>query len=224
MIVNALAVTSVTSERDGRSLDLLLVTDIRPAEFLFGKMGGVFWITKEMVVLPLLVCVGLWWVRGIGLENLSYLICGLLVLNGFAATLGLHCGMIYSNSRTAIGVSLGTLFVLFLGVGTCILMMVSFSGSFEVQLAPFLAFILGGGVGLYVSLGVRNPSAAIGLASLIVPFATFYAAVSFLLDHFGLTFVVTAGAYGFSTAAMLVPALHEFDFAGARSPTGRGPV
>jgi hypothetical protein len=159
----------------------------------------------------------LWWVGGLRFENLLLLLGGLAVMNGFVATLGLHCGMAYANSRSAISVSLGTVFFLFLGVVTCILMMISFSGSFEVQLAPFFAFILGGGVGLYVSLGVRNPSSAMGVASMVVPLATFYAVVSCLLDHAGLTFLVTVGAYGFSIAAMLIPALHEFDFAMGRT-------
>ena len=155
VIVNALAVTSITSERDGLALDLLLATDISPKEFVFGKLLGVFWVTKVMVLAPMLLCVGLWLAGGIGRENLCYVMGGLMVLNVFVATLGIHCGMTYGNSRTAIGVSLGTVFFLFLGVVTCILMIISFSGSFQGQLAPFLAFILGGGVGLYVSLGAR---------------------------------------------------------------------
>ncbi len=42
VLVNALAVTSITNERDGQALDLLLVTDLSPNEFMFGKLGGVF--------------------------------------------------------------------------------------------------------------------------------------------------------------------------------------
>ena len=219
VIINALAVTSVTNERDGRSLDLLLVTDLSPREFLVGKMGGVFWNTREMVLLPLALCLYVWWNGRLATENLCYVVGGLLVMNLFVATLGIHCGMAYANSRTAIGVSLGTVFFLFLGVLTCILMMISFSGSFQIQLAPFLAFILGGGIGLFVSLGARNPSAAIGTASLLLPFATFYAIVSFLMDQTLGVFLVTALTYGFTTAAMLVPALSEFDFAMGRSST-----
>ncbi len=98
------------------------------------------------------------------------------------------------------------MFFLFLGITICILMMISFSGSFHVQLAPFLAFILGGGVGLYVSLGIRNPSPAILVASLLLPFATFYAITSYLLHLTLAVFLVTAGAYSFTTAAMMVPA------------------
>ena len=37
IIINALAVNSITNERDGQALDLLLVTDISPAEFVFGR-------------------------------------------------------------------------------------------------------------------------------------------------------------------------------------------
>jgi ABC-type Na+ efflux pump permease subunit len=217
VIVNALAVTSITNERDGRSLDLLLVTDVSPYEFIFGKLAGVFWATKPMVFGPIALCLYLWLVGGLVLENILYVIGGLIVMNVFVATLGLHCGMAYSNSRMAIGVSLGTVFFLFMGVVTCILMMVSFSGSFQVQLAPFLAFILGGGVGMYVSLGARNPSGAIGAASLVVPFLTFWAITSFLKQYSLTVFLVTTLAYGFATLAMLVPALSEFDFAMGRT-------
>ena len=217
VIVNALAVTAVTSERDGLALDLLLATDLSPKEFVFGKLGGVLWVTKEMIILPMLLSVYVWWCGAISLENMIYLVAGLAVMNIFVAMLGLHCGMIYSNSRTSISVSLGTVFFLFLGVVTCIFMMISFRGAFEVQLAPFLAFILGGGVGMYVSLGIRNPSPAIFVASLCVPFATFYAIVSFLLDNSLAVFIVMTAAYGFSTAAMLIPALFEFDVAMGRT-------
>ena len=86
----------------------------------------------------------------------------------------------------------------------------------EALFSPDL-FILGGGVGLYVSLGSRNPSPAIALASLLVPFATFYAITSFLLQYTLSVFLVTLLAYGFTTAALLVPALYEFDVAMGRT-------
>ena len=98
-------------------------------------------------------------------------------------------------------------------------MMISFSGSFSFQLPPFLAFILGGSVGLYLALGLRNPSRAIGLASFLVPFATFYAITSFLLQHNLSVFLVTISTYSFTTAAMMIPALYEFDFAMGRTTT-----
>ena len=124
------------------ALDLLLVTDLTPKEFLFGKLGGVAWVTKEMVLLPVALCLYLLWSRDLSLQNFFYCVGGLLVLDVFVGMLGIHCGMTYANSRVAIGVSLGTVFFLFLGIATCIVMMISFSGAFQVQLAPFLAFIV----------------------------------------------------------------------------------
>jgi hypothetical protein len=219
VIVNALAVTSITSERDGQSLDLLLVTDLSPREFVLGKLGGVFWVTKEMVLLPMALCGYVWWLGVLSSEHLFYVWGGLAVLYLFVNMLGIHCGMNYASSRTAIGVSLGVVFMLFLGVVTCMLIMVSFSGSFQTQLTPFLAFIIGGSVGLYVALGYRNPSPAIQLASLALPLATFYCITSFLLEYFLAVFLVTLVTYGFTTAAMMMPAVYEFDIAMGRAKT-----
>jgi hypothetical protein len=203
-----------------KALDLLLVSDLTPKEIVYGKLGGVFYNTKEMVLLPMLLCGYLWFVGALGLENLVYLLGGLAVLDCFVAMLGVHAGMNYANSRTAIATSLGTVFFLFLGVATCMWMMVVFSGSFEAQLQPFLAFMVGGGVGLYVALGARNPSTAMGVASFLCPFATFYAITSLFLNQTLGVFLVISAAYGFTTAAMLVPAIYEFDVATGRTTAG----
>ncbi len=217
VLVNAQAVTSLTSERDGRALDLLLVTDLSPMEIVFGKLGGVFYNCKEMVVLPMALCAYLWLSGALSLENLMYLLGGLAVLYVFVVMLGIHAGMIYANSRNAIATSLGTVFFLFVGVATCMRMMVAFSGSFQAQLPPFLGLMFGGGVGLFVALGARNPSPAIGVASFLCPFATFYAITCFLINYTLGVFLVTAIAYGFTTAAMMIPAIYEFDVATGRT-------
>jgi ABC-type transport system involved in multi-copper enzyme maturation permease subunit len=220
VLVNAQAVTSLTSERDGRALDLLLVTDLTAKEFVFGKLAGVFYNTKEMILLPVALCAFLWWQGAIAGENLLYLAGGLAVMNLFVAVLGIHSGMSYESSRTAIAVSLGTVFFLFVGVATCMRMMIAFSGSFHLQIQPFLAFMLGGGVGLYAALGARNPSVAIGVAAMLCPIATFWAITSFLLGYTMSVFLVTVLTYGFATAAMLVPAIFEFDVATGRTTGG----
>ncbi len=217
VLVNAQAVTSLTSERDARALDLLLVTDLTPKEIVYGKLGGVFYNTKEMVLLPMLLCVALWLVGPLSFENLLYLLGGLAVLYVFTAMVGLHTGMTYGNSGVAVATSLGTVFFLFVGVAVCIRIMMAFSGSFQAQFLPFFAFMVFGGVGLYVVLGVRNPSTAIGIASFACPFATFYAITSYLLGETLAVFLVTVAAYGFTTAAMLVPAICEFDVATGRT-------
>lgn len=220
VLLNAQAVTAVTSERDARALDLLLVTDLTPGEFIFGKLGGIFYNTKEMVVLPLVLCGYLWLAETITLENVIYVSLGWLALCAFAAMLGMHVGMNYVSSRGAIAVSLGTVFFLFVGVAVCMRIMVAFSSSFHVQLQPFLAFMVGGGIGLYVALGIRNPSPAILAASFGCPFAIFYAITSYLLGYTLAVFLVLSFMFGFTTAAMLVPALYEFDVATGRTTGG----
>ena len=57
LLVSAQAATSITSERDGGSLDVLLVTDISPREFVFGKILGVVYNCKEYLIPPLLLAV-----------------------------------------------------------------------------------------------------------------------------------------------------------------------
>lgn len=223
VLINAQAVTALTGERDIGALDLLLVTDLTPKEFIYGKLGGILYNTKEMVLLPIALGGYLYFERALSLENLVYLTGGWLVLVAFVAMLGVHCGMTYFSSRGAIVVSLTTVFFLFAGVATCMRIIVAFSGSsFQFQLGPFLAIIFGGGVGLYVALGSRNPSAAIFIAAFACPFATFYAITSFLLNYTLAVFLVVVATYGFTTIAMLIPAIDEFDVATGRTTAGEG--
>ena len=217
ILVNAQAVTSLTSERDTKALDLLLVTDLSPKEIVFGKLGGVLFNTKEMIVLPMALCVYLGASGTIGMENTIFLTVGLLVMYLFAAMLGLHAGISYGTSASAIATSLGTLFFLTIGVAACMRIMLAFSGSFQAQFVPFFAYMVLGGAGLYAVLGARNPSAAIGLASFLCPFATFYAITSYLLESTLAMFFSIIAAYGFTTVAMLVPAIFEFDIATGRT-------
>lgn len=217
VLVNAQAVTSITGERDAKSLDLLLVSDLTPKEILWGKLGGIFYNTKEMWGLPLILCVVLGVTGQVAVENAIYMAVDLALLFFFVAVLGVHVGMTYESSSVGTATSLGTVFFLFLGIATCMWMMILFSGSFETQLQSFLAFMIGGGLGLYVALGARNPSPAIGFASFIAPLATFYAIASLLIGHTLSVFLVIAVTYGFATAAMLIPALYEFDVATGRT-------
>ena len=219
ILLNAIAVTSLTNERDSRALDLLLVTDLTPKEIVLGKLGGAFFNAKEMIALPIVLCAYLWYSDQLTTENLLFLVGGLAVMNFFAAVLGLHAGMTYANSRTAIATSIGTLLFLFLGIATCMRIMLAFTSSFQYQLGAFLGFIGGGAVGLYVALGWRNPSAAIAVASGMLPFLMFFVIVSFLVGNFGVVFLVTAFTYGFATCAMLFPAISEFDVATGRTST-----
>jgi ABC-type transport system involved in multi-copper enzyme maturation permease subunit len=222
LLINALAVNSFTSERDGRTLDLLLVSELSPREIVIGKLIGTLYNTLEMVLAPAIVGFLFWMLRDtqgarvIDTQELTCLLIGWAAVVLFVAVLGLHCGMIYLNSRTSMAVSLGTVIFLVLGVAACLRLIVAFGGSFNLQLLPFAFFIGGGGLALFLSLGIRNPSPAIGVASFLLPLATFYAITSFLLDKPPFVAAVVVLMYGFAATALLIPALSELDVASAK--------
>ncbi len=217
ILLNALAVTSLTNERDSRALDLLLVTDLSPKEIVFGKLGGAFYNAKEMILLPIALCLYLWFAGAISTENTVFFLCGIAVMNAFAAMLGIHMGMNYANSRTAIATSIGTLLFLFLGVATCMRIMLAFSNSFDYQFTTFLGFIAGGSVALYVVLNWRLRSPALNIVAGVAPLATFIGITSYLIGNYGAVFLLTVGTFGFATWAMLVPAIYVFDVATGRT-------
>ena len=74
VLVNALSVTSLTGERDGKSLDLLLATDLSAKELILGKLGGAFWNAREMIVLPIALCVWIGWSGAISSWELAVLL------------------------------------------------------------------------------------------------------------------------------------------------------
>ncbi len=216
-LLNAQSIASMTSERDLGAFTLLLVSDLQPKEFVFGKLLGAFYNMKEATIFPLLLCLYLAFKGAMEPATAFYLFVGVCILYLFVATIGVHIGLQYENTRNASATSLGVVFFLFVGVAVCIWTMLAFSGSFEAQLQPFLAFMIGGGVGLWVALGANNPSKALALASFMLPPATFYAATSFMLGKPFLVFVAIVAAYFFASLAMLVPAVDEFDVATGRA-------
>jgi ABC-type transport system involved in multi-copper enzyme maturation permease subunit len=222
MLVNTQAVTSLTTERDAKTLELLLVTDITAKEFIYGKLGGVLYNTKEIILVPLAL-IGYYVTQGhVTWENCAYLVIGFLLLVAFSAMLGLHSGLSFENSRSAIANSLGTMFFLFIGIFICMMLIVEARSSFALQLPSFLVFIIGGSIGLGASLMHKNPSPALTLSAAILPFLTFYAITGFLLNETLGVLLALAGAYGFTTIAMLVPSVSEFDVALGRTTLDKG--
>jgi ABC-type Na+ efflux pump permease subunit len=237
LLVSAQAVTSITSERDGKALDLLLVTDVSPKEFVFGKLGGVLYNTKEFIIPPLLMAGyyafqgALAYTRGDDiaiLRNFGPLLCvlgAILILVAFVMTLGLHVALRIENSRMSVVHTLGTVFFLSVGALVSIYLIVINPGSLGNQLLSFSAFIGLGIGGLWWVLSADRPSGALGLASVLCPLAMFYSVVNILIAKPGsqessdplLPFLVIATAFGFTIAAMLVPLLSEFDVALGRT-------
>jgi len=240
LLISAQAVTSVTSERDGGCLDILLVTDISPKEFVFGKLLAVAYNTKEYLIPPLLLAI-FYAVRGALTRTPSDLdgasafaanfgpllavLGALLVLFAFAIVLGLHVALRISTSRLAIVNTLGTIFFLSVGTLITIYLIVINGGSFANQWLSFIAFLILGIGGLLYVLSADRPSPALTVASVVCPLAMFYCVVNILIAKPGtdesadplMPFLALGGAFGFAISAMLVPLLSEFDVALGRT-------
>ncbi len=222
ILINAQGVTALTSERDTGALDLLLVTELSPKQFVYGKLYGVLYNTKEMIVLPVLLTA---WYAATGLitaENATYMIIDGLLLAHFAAMLGLHAAITYTNSRVAVANSLGTIFFLMVGIGICAWLILLSDRHLARQLLSFLIFIGAGSVALFASLGAKNPSRAIALVALLTPFWSFYCVISLLNHDVLAAFLFSVGIYGFALLAMLVPAVSDFDIALGRTNAIQG--
>ena len=204
ILVNAQGVTALTSERDTGALDLLLVTELSPREFIYGKLYGVLYNAKEMVVLPVLLTAWFTIIGAIPLESAAYVVIDFLLLAHFSAMLGIHAAITYTNSRTAVANSLGTIFFLMIGILICAGLIIMSDREFGRQLLSFLIFIGAGSVALFASLGMKNPSRAIAIVALLTPFVSFYGIISLLNRDILAAFLSCAGAYGFALASMLV--------------------
>lgn len=222
VLINAQGVTSLTSERDSGALDLLLVTELSPGDFIYGKLFGVLYNAKEMVLLPVLSAIWLWWTGKLLGENLVFFLIDYLLLCHFAAMLGLHAAITYISSRTAVAHSLGTIFFLMVGILLCAYLIIFSDRDFGRQLLSFMIFIGAGSVALFGSMGSRNPSRAIALVAILTPFWTFYCIISLLNGEFLAAFLFSAGVYGFALLAMLVPAVGDFDIALGRTSAIQG--
>jgi ABC-type Na+ efflux pump permease subunit len=241
LLLSAQAVTSITSERDGGALDLLLVTDLTPQEFIFGKLWGILYNAKEYLLPPLILagvyaCLGLMATPAAlhpetgPYKNQESLVCvagATLVLLTFALVLGVHVALRNQNSRLAITNTLATVF--FLSVGTLIcIFLISINTRFEYQWASFILFIAAGIGGLWWVLSGDRPSPALTVASWCCPLGVFYTVTNLLVAKPGsqesadplMPFLVTVGAFGFTVAAMLIPLLSEFDVALGRTTAG----
>ncbi|HLJ93249.1 MAG TPA: ABC transporter permease subunit [Gemmataceae bacterium] len=242
LLVSAQAATAITSERDTGALDLLLVTDLTPQEFIFGKLWGILYNTKSYILLPLALIVVYAYFGTLatpprahpemsGARNLESMLCmevGGLVVLAFAAVLGVHVSLRTINSQLAIINTLGTIFFLSVGTLVCIALIV-INGRFESQWFSFIFFLAAGIGGLWWVLSADRPSPALTLASFLCPPAVFYSVTSVLIGKPGteesgdpiIVFLVVAGAFGFALAAMLVPLLSEFDVALGRTTAGQ---
>lgn len=222
VLANTQAVTSITTEKDSKTLELLLVTDITAREFVLGKLGGIFYNSKELILIPVLILCYLVSQGTFSTEGFVCALIGFLSLMIFAIVLGLHMGLTYDNSRSAIGASLGTMFFLFVGIGIFMILLVQARSSFALQLQSFLVFIVVGSAALHSALTHRNPSRALAISAWMLPFLTFYAITSFLLGGTLGVLVTILFAYGLPVLSMYIPAVSEFDVALGKTTYDKG--
>lgn len=221
MLVNTQSVTALTSERDLNSLTLLLATDVTAKEFVFGKMMGMLYNAKEMVLGPLLLMLGCTIAGLISPIQFGYAAVLYSVFVTFVCILGIHSGLRYESSRAALANSMGTAFLLFIGILICMLLILV-SGRFEQQWSSFLLFIVIGSLALWISLRANAPSNAIGLTASILPISTFYCVIAFLVGDRGIPFMVATAVYGFAISSLLIPLVDEFDVATGRTTAEGG--
>lgn len=222
LLVNAQGVTALTSERDTGALDLLLVTELSPQQFIYGKLYGILYNTKEMILAPILLTWALVATGRMGAESGIFVTIDYLLFVHFAAMLGIHAAITYTNSRTAVANSLGTMFFLMIGILFCAYLIILSNREFGRQLLSFLIFLGAGSVALFGSLGSRNPSRALAIVSILTPFWTFYCIISLINGDAAAAFLVSVGIYGFALLAMLVPAVSDFDIALGRTSAIQG--
>jgi ABC-type transport system involved in multi-copper enzyme maturation permease subunit len=241
LLVTAQATTAITSERDTGALDLLLVTDLSAQEFIFGKLLGIAYNTKEYLFPPLILT-AIFGFYGLlarppaenpelaPLMNVTAMLCvmgALLVLLTFAGVLGIHVALRTPNSQTAILHALSTVFFLTVGTLVCIALIL-INRQFEYQWGSFVFFLIAGIGGLWYVLNGDRPSSALSWASWFCPLAVLYSVMSVLVAKPGtqesadplIPFIVIAGSFGFAIAAMLVPLVSEFDVAMGRTSGG----
>ncbi len=238
LLISAQSVTSITSERDLGSLDLLVITDITPKEFILGKIFGILYNTKEYIIPPLIL-VAVYAIRGqlgtpprgqpelLAGKNIESAVClalALLILMAFTVMLGIHVALRSGNTRLAAIHTLGTVFFLSVGTMICIYL-IRINGRFEYQWLSFAGFIVAGIGGLWWVLSAERPSAALNLASALLPIAVFYTITNILIGKPGtgestdplIPLIVTGGAFSFALIAMAVPLMSEFDVAIGRA-------
>jgi ABC-type transport system involved in multi-copper enzyme maturation permease subunit len=241
LLVSAQAVTAITSERDTGALDLLLVTDLTPKEFIFGKLAGIIYNTKEYLLPPLVLAVvyasqGLLASPPRGYPELAFsknveaafcVIGGGLVLLAFTIVFGVHVALRNEVSRVAVIQTLGTVFFLSVGTLVCIYLIL-INGRFEYQWTSFVFFVTAGIGGLWWVLNGDRPSPALTVASWFCPLAVWYSVTNVLVGKPGtgesadplIPFLVIGAAFGFTIFGMLMPLLHEFDVALGRTSGG----
>ncbi len=189
-----------------------MVTDITPAEFVFGKLLGVLYVTKEMILLPMALLLYLGISGAMTIENTIFLNTrrGVVVS---VRDIAWHTRR-YSLHRRPNGDAGqprdGVFLVCWRGD------LHGDHGQFSRGISASTGTFLGDDSrwrGRLVCGVGQSQSIVCDLRFIVLlPLVTFYAITQFLLqrDHSFVLLAILAG-YGFTMAAMLVPVISEFE-------------
>lgn len=115
-IVPSLTATSICSEREKQTLDILLSTRLRPLQIIIGKLSAssIKVIMLIICTIPLYAICGL--IGGIKLSNILVLICSFIINTIFVGSIGVFISTYSKTSKAA--TALCYALVLFIFVGT----------------------------------------------------------------------------------------------------------
>jgi drug/metabolite transporter (DMT)-like permease len=217
------------------------VTDLTPKEFIFGKLGGIIYNTKEYLLPPLILGGVYAWYgcmasppgnhpemgAAMNVSSFLFFVFDALVLLAFAMVLGIHVALRAPTSQAAIIYTLSTVFFLSVGTLVCVALIL-INRQFEYQWSSFVFFAVAAVGGLWWVLNFGRPSPALSLASWFCPAAVLYTVLNVVVAKPGsqesadpaMPFLVIAGAFGFTITGMLIPLLSEFDVALGRTSGG----
>ena len=149
IIATNTAATSMTKEKESKTMDLLLITPLTSKYILWGKLRGLVSFVVPLVLGPVVVLLafGLYGSRNppkppvVWLETALEMAALILVYTAFACVIGLRVSLLTRKNVTAVMASIGLVILLF-GVATMIGMAVvrGSGGDFGAFLAPFAPF------------------------------------------------------------------------------------
>ncbi len=199
------------------------MSELSPKEFIYGKLYGVLYNSKEMIALPVLTAIGMFVLGIFSGENLVLFLIDFLLLVPFRGNARTarrdhvhqqpHCGgqqpgddLLPHGRHLAL----------------CVLDRAQQPGIRPPT--PELHDLHRGRQrrALWLAWGQESVATRSHLSRLLTPFWTFYCIISLVNGDVMAAFLVSAGVYGFAILAMLVPAVGDFDIALGRTSAIQG--
>ena len=155
-IVPSLTATSICSEREKQTLDILLSTRLSPFQIIFGKLSASSLKVIMLVVctIPLYAICGL--IGGVKLSNILLLTGSFIINTIFVGSIGVFISAYSKTSKAATALTYGLVLFIFVGtivIAYIILMLNSYRGGYNASTPeiPIIAY-LSPAIGFFVML------------------------------------------------------------------------